>query len=202
MNAKEHKVAGICAGIITCMVIDKYGINQAVPNIDTIYKLGSYAGIVALASFGSRVPDIDQPNSTFGRKLGVISKALNKTFGHRGLLHYPSFVVLLCGLLYLTYNIIPQGGQYIFKICSIGFIAGYISHIILDMFNSEGIKLFGPFVGFQFKIPVGITTKRKNKFISWRYLKGDNTVDRCIANMISIGAIIISGLYIYGFLVF
>lgn len=200
MNAKEHRVAGICAGIITCMIMDTCKINNSIDSIDTVYKLGSYAAIIGMASIGSLVPDIDQPNSTMGKRLGPISKLLNKMFGHRGLIHFPLFLALIAGLLYMGYLYIDTKWQIIYMMLSLGFIVGYISHIFLDMFNSEGIKLFGPIIGFQFKIPTGITFKNKKKIIAWKYLKGDKIVDRCIANFISIGLTILIGLYLYGYL--
>lgn len=202
MNAKEHQIAGICAGVATCLLIEKTNLIQSVYEMDTMYRLGSYAAIIGVSSLGALVPDIDQPNSTVGRKLKLLSVSLNKVFGHRGLLHYPLFLLLIIGILHFLYPYVNTQYQYIYKILSIGFSAGYISHIILDMFNSKGIKLLGPFIGFDFKIPIGITFKKKNKFISWRYLKGDSVVDKCIANFISMSSIILLALYLYGYLKF
>lgn len=202
MNAKEHGIAGICAGVATCLIIDKYGINQAIPSMETIYTAGSYAAIVASSYIGAFFPDIDQPNSTVGRKVKPISILINKLFGHRGLLHFPLFVALMIGTMYWCNQFIPEYARYIYKLACIGLCSGYVSHIILDMFNPAGVRLLGPFVNFKFKIPTGFTFKKKNKFVTWKYLDGSKAVDKFIANLISVLAVVILYLVINGHLHF
>ena len=45
------------------------------------------------AAAASLLPDADHPKSWLGRRLGGLSKYLNRRFGHRGFLH--SLLVLL-----------------------------------------------------------------------------------------------------------
>jgi len=89
----------------------------------------------ALASaLGSLLPDLDQPQSSIGRLFFFISNPLNLRFGHRGLIH--SFIlylpILICG--------------YVLKQPIILWLAlGAISHILIDCYNTSGVKAFLPF---------------------------------------------------------
>lgn len=182
MNAKEHRFAGICAGAVcTIYMTQSFPIEYVMLPSEEIVK---YTAVFAVftGTFGSLLPDIDQPNSTLGRKLGPISKLLNYGLGHRGLLHYPIFLAALMLGLYLLYPKIPPSFQYVYIAGSMGFGAGYLSHIFLDMLNSAGIKFLWP-VPTVFRIPTGISFK---KGIHWKYLSGDNLIDRTIARLISL----------------
>ena len=202
MNGREHKVAGACAGIAACIILNRYQANSTI-QVDTLYVSALSAATIVTSVASSLLPDVDTPNSTVGSKVKPISYLINKTGGHRGILHYPIFLAIICGLLYYLYPTIPDGLERdLYLYVSTGFVVGYLSHIILDMFNSAGIKLLAPFIGFKFKIPTGLSFWKKGKLISFKYLKGDKIADRCIANFISISALAIFALYFYGFLKF
>ena len=88
----------------------------------------------AACALGSLLPDIDHPRSSIGRVFFFVSHPLNMRFGHRGLIH--SFFLwtplLVVGL--------------IFKIHTIQWIAiGALSHILLDCYNTSGVRAFSPF---------------------------------------------------------
>ena len=48
---------------------------------------GSLPPELALAALGSLLPDIDEPQSLLGRKLGFIAWPIKLVFGHRGFTH-------------------------------------------------------------------------------------------------------------------
>ncbi|AGB41393.1 putative membrane-bound metal-dependent hydrolase [Halobacteroides halobius DSM 5150] len=105
------------------------------------------------AVIGALIPDIDHANSKAGRKLWFISKPL-KLFGvkHRGITHSLLGVILfglLCNQL-ISLN-------WINLIIWLGLIIGYFSHLIADMFNSQGIPFFYPNQR-RFKFHTNITT--------------------------------------------
>lgn len=118
MTYKTHILGGILAGLMA----------SKGENIDTVVIV---TGISAISSL---IPDIDIPNSKIGNKAGIISKGINKAFGHRGLFHSP---VLYLVIGFLLRNTIP------FSIL-LGVLVGIGSHLILDMFNSTGIPVLYP----------------------------------------------------------
>lgn len=94
---------------------------------------------LGLSVLGSVFVDIDSSESFIGSKIKPISWLINKIFGHRGFLH-TIFIPLLI-LIISTY--------FGYKELGFGFSLGYISHIIIDCFNINGIKIFRPFSDFH-----------------------------------------------------
>ncbi|MFT4304298.1 MAG: metal-dependent hydrolase [Candidatus Woesearchaeota archaeon] len=74
---------------------------------------------------GSLLPDIDKHTSFIGRKIKLMSFSLELIFSHRGLFH-SLWVAFLC--LFISFEL----------------FIGYLSHLILDMLNPKGVKLFWP----------------------------------------------------------
>ena len=100
-------------------------------------------------SLGALFPDIDEPNSSIGRKTIVVSHLLNYIFGHRGFTH--KFIFFLTPLLFTIIFEDLINNQLIF-IFLISFSFGILLHQIGDMFSGSkyykgGIKdYFFPFV--------------------------------------------------------
>jgi inner membrane protein len=85
--------------------------------------------------FGAVFVDIDSCSSRVGRKFWLFSWVLR----HRGFLHslFFSFVFsLVIGIFNLW--------------AGFGFFVGYVSHLFLDCFTFQGVRLFWPF-GFSVK---------------------------------------------------
>ena len=96
MNRTAHIVGGTCAGVLTStlMVENLYTVEGAI-----------FSGILIGSSiWGSLLPDIDHPESTFGKKVPVISKLISATGGHRGVTHAPLIYMLLLSLFLLINN--------------------------------------------------------------------------------------------------
>lgn len=90
--------------------------------------------------FGTLLPDVDEPNSSMGRKMIAISNVINLIFGHRGLTHSIVFAFLV-GVLSFFFQ--PLSFWHIFFI-SAG--VGCILHDMADMVTNEGVKgFFFPF---------------------------------------------------------
>jgi|TARA_Y100000310_G_scaffold186143_2_gene186224 inner membrane protein len=82
----------------------------------------------------SGIPDIDEPKSKFGRKLGFLSEILNFIFRHRGIFHS----VFLGGVIsYFLWAFNASLGY--------GFFIGFLSHLIADGFTLQGINFIYPF---------------------------------------------------------
>lgn len=81
---------------------------------------------------GSTIPDIDYPYSYIGQLFSPVSEAVYKRFGHRGLTHTIYWSLLLGLLAYFDTKFLT-------------FFIGYTSHILLDLFTNQGVKLVYPY---------------------------------------------------------
>lgn len=98
--------------------------------IVTSLLIGANAPQIALIAIGSMLPDIDHSGSTFGRKIKPISRRIE----HRGVTH--SLLFLLAMTVISPY---------------IGI--GILTHIVLDLFNPNGVKLLYP-LKIKVKVPI------------------------------------------------
>ncbi|GAK06816.1 metal-dependent hydrolase [Geomicrobium sp. JCM 19038] len=93
--------------------------------------------MLGAALIGGLLPDICHPNSTAGKKISSLSVMIRGVFGHRTFTHSLLFLLIvgvLTGLIPGTYGVAIQTG----------IIIGMISHYVLDMLTSRGIRLFYP----------------------------------------------------------
>ncbi|MGN0470373.1 MAG: metal-dependent hydrolase [Acutalibacteraceae bacterium] len=108
MTGKTHIAAGLAASI----------------------ALGMNAPQIALAAFGSLLPDADHSGSTLGRLIKPVSRHIR----HRGVTH--SLIFLVVSTLVSPY---------------IGL--GVLTHIVLDLLNPKGVELLYPWKK-NIKVPV------------------------------------------------
>lgn len=117
--------------------------------------LSIFYGAVTL---GALLPDIDEPNSTIGKKTFGISNAIKAFCGHRGLTHSLIFIALLvvllmfiCAFLGESLREIPLISSYVdlqgdnIEIFAFGLVLGCIFHLIGDMLTISGVPLLLPF---------------------------------------------------------
>ena len=120
--------------------------------------LSIFYGAVTL---GALLPDIDEPNSTIGKKTLGISNAIKTFCGHRGLTHSLIFIALLgvllmfiCAFLGESLREIPLISSYVevtnlqgdnIEIFAFGLVLGCIFHLIGDMLTISGVPLLLPF---------------------------------------------------------
>lgn len=139
MQGRTHLLAGAAVGFVTTISLAQ-----------TSYQADNMGGfIIGAAVLGSLLPDIDSPNSKISKSCftaKATSLLTNELFGHRGLFHTPFFVLLLMIGQLLWYNAAEQfAWQLAAMYIGAGFIAGYISHLILDFNTPMGLMLFYPF---------------------------------------------------------
>lgn len=87
----------------------------------------------AASSLAALVPDIDTPESKIGKLVPPLSFALNKIFGHRNFFHSVWAVLAVYVLLKMFWPLMAAPAA-----------VGYASHIVLDMLNPAGVRLFWP----------------------------------------------------------
>ncbi|MFQ5620670.1 MAG: metal-dependent hydrolase [Candidatus Nanoarchaeia archaeon] len=100
-----------------------------------IFSYGNSWRFVVLVLLGSLLPDIDHPQSKYGRKIKPISYPITWMFGHRGFWHsvYVPAVMLGAGYAYTAYW--PH---------LLAVSVGYMAHLFSDMLTVQGIKFFYP----------------------------------------------------------
>lgn len=89
MNRTAHIVGGACAGVITSTALISNPISVAGLLGTTAFMAGSLAGCL--------LPDVDHPESTYGKKIKILSKMIATT-GHRGITHAPLVYMFLLSL--------------------------------------------------------------------------------------------------------
>lgn len=102
----------------------------------------------AIALFMTLFVDIDEPESTIGKRFWLFAKVTNFIFGHRGLLHS-----LLVPILFFCIFIFFQQQEIAYAV-----VLGYISHLVMDMITPAGIfplyplkwRIHGPIKGCSF----------------------------------------------------
>ena len=153
MNYHTHSAFGLLFTLLTVKII------VSLELLDISYLLhgslldGTLIKFYLAAFLGAFGPDIDHAQSKIGQLFWFISKPL-KFLGvkHRGLTH--SFLGISLFVL-LTRQLVVY--SWIDKITWWGLISGYISHIVADMMNVQGIPLFFP-LDKRFKFHSNITT--------------------------------------------
>jgi inner membrane protein len=141
MLAPTHSIFGV---FLSLTILAVFGV-----------KAGLHWSIILVTVLGSVLPDIDLPKSIIGRIFPFISKPLERKFGHRTITHSligwliasVAFGLVVLGVV-ITKGATTaplQDGLAIRWISA--FSIGYISHLILDMFNPRGSQLFWPNLG-------------------------------------------------------
>jgi len=104
--------------------------------------------------WGALMPDVDTTTSGPGRFVRPLSSWLERRFGHRALTHSLPFLLALALLLYPLHRASP--GVYL------AFLWGYLSHLLLDTLNTNGVPLLWPwrvqfwlFASRDLRIPYG-----------------------------------------------
>ncbi|GGJ58550.1 inner membrane protein [Anoxybacillus voinovskiensis] len=98
------------------------------------------AGVV----IGSLLPDIDEPKSYVGRRSFGMANKVKEAFGHRGMTH--SLVVWGA----IAAIVIGESSSPF----SLGFVLGYLFHILEDFLSVQGVPLLWPFQTKKYKLPL------------------------------------------------
>ncbi|MFC6037907.1 metal-dependent hydrolase [Paenisporosarcina macmurdoensis] len=130
MTGKTHIIGGLAASLAFAQVT----------SYDPVLLVG--AGVI-----GAVLPDICHGGSKIGRAFPVVSKVINKIFGHRSFTHSLLFLVLIAVFMdsFVTNEAVIAG-----------ILVGMGSHLVLDMATKNGIKLLFP---LTIRVRFPITTR-------------------------------------------
>lgn len=135
MNVTGHLAIG--AGSYLLLVKQNLFLTQ----LTATNNVSFFIGLIACL-FGTLLPDIDHPSSTFGKRVKFISYPLSFIFGHRGITHS---LLALFSIGYYLLGVIDLNTQVsIYQWIIISIMIGYLSHIIIDYGSPQGVQLFYP----------------------------------------------------------
>ncbi|MFH1440160.1 MAG: metal-dependent hydrolase [Candidatus Woesearchaeota archaeon] len=119
--------------ILLCLImfLNPYNILNYFNIPHTIFSI-EFLIFMLIATFGSMMPDIDNPSSKLGRNVKIVGYV----FKHRGFFHS------LPALFLFTYIIFRFSSPPI--MFTLAFFLGYLSHLLLDSLNYHGIYWFYP----------------------------------------------------------
>ena len=146
MTGRTHDMAAFTA--LSVVVV-----TQPLPHITLA------TGLVAIVAnlMGGITPDIDQPTAPLWRNL-PIGKYIGKTFdrllgGHRFLSH-SVLGIFIFGLAfhYILQVLSPSFPNLNMEIIWWAFMIGFVSHLVMDTFTTEGVPWLLP-IPFKFGIP-------------------------------------------------
>ena len=128
-----------------------------------------HPAMFAAAALASLLPDIDTEASSAGSLIRPIASFMDVYFGHRTITHSIIGTLILALLLWpVTIITIPLSVRGLFSAA----IVGYISHLVLDMSNKEGIEFTWP-LGHRwvfpkpekYRIAVGSSAEKPLRFL-------------------------------------
>lgn len=90
---------------------------------------------MAVGGIAALLPDIDEPNSKISKRIPMVPCIIGGLFGHRTITHS------LTGLFLFALPVFLFWKEYL-----IVFLAGYLSHLVLDSFTKTGVPIGYPFI--------------------------------------------------------
>ena len=155
MVGRSHLLVGLTAGVVLDSMAHISGPPLIGANHITLALVIDKALFYLMVGFGALLPDIDNAQSTMGRKLGWISKEIQHAFGHRTLFHSLLGLILGSAIAYgaqqlIIYLLLSRGFTVPARVMSsshlvfIAVLFGSIMHIAADALTIEGVPLFWP----------------------------------------------------------
>lgn len=144
MNKPTHMMGGVVFALTAGTIA---GVDRNLPSL-TLFGV-----FTAASAIGGLLPDIDKKNTAISHKAKLVSFVVRLFTTHRGFTHSLLALVLLGGILYTP--VMAAGIDWV-TYGYYGILLGYLSHLVLDMLNPEGIPLLFP-VKFKVRI-AGIKT--------------------------------------------
>lgn len=121
-------------------------------------RMSLATGIVALSAnfIGGLTPDIDQPTADLWHRIplgSIFGKMISPLLGGHRFISHSLFGIFLFGFL-SNYILTAISGVLLVNtgIVWLGFMIGYISHLIMDTFTKEGVPWLFP-IPIRFGIP-------------------------------------------------
>lgn len=106
-----------------------------------LFKIDQPLWFFGAVLFGSIFVDIDESHSFFGRRVKPLSWFIQNTLGHRGVFHSLLMATIIAFIWYYFLGII----------IALGFLLGYVGHLLMDGITQGGVRIFFPFSKYQIR---------------------------------------------------
>jgi membrane-bound metal-dependent hydrolase YbcI (DUF457 family) len=155
MLGKSHLVVGLTAGVVLDSIVHLSGPPLTMSGPVPLSLVVNKAIFYFMVGLGALLPDIDNARSSMGRKLGWVSKGIQRVAGHRTIFHsllgLALGALLAIGLERLVEYLLARRGlslpaQLIGEQHLVFFavLFGCIMHLAADSLTEGGIPLFWP----------------------------------------------------------
>jgi inner membrane protein len=155
MLGKSHLVVGLTAGVVLDSIVHLSGPPLTMSGPVPLSLVVNKAIFYFMVGLGALLPDIDNARSSLGRKLGWVSKGIQRVAGHRTIFHsllgLALGALLAIGLEQLAEYLLAQRGlvlpaQLIAEQHLVFFavLFGCIMHIAADSLTEGGVPLLWP----------------------------------------------------------
>lgn len=155
MLGKSHLLIGLTGGVVVDSIFHVSGpplVGASHISFELVVNKGIYYFMVGV---GALLPDIDNARSTYGRKLGWVSKEIQHVAGHRTIFHSLLGLVLgsvlAVGLQQLVIFLLAQRGLVVpalyigeSQLVLVAVLIGCILHIAADALTEGGVPLLWP----------------------------------------------------------
>lgn len=141
MTYGTHMLGGAVVGVV---VLSITGVEQNVAPL-----------ILGSAIMGSLLPDIDHTQSKISRSnagTSILSSFVGLLTKHRGIIHTPLFMLILAIAAVSAIIAIPMQFKADAIQITLGILAGFFSHLLLDTLNPGGIMWLYPISKKHFHI--------------------------------------------------
>jgi inner membrane protein len=145
MTGRTHDLAGFT-------LLNIVFISVPLPTMTIATAIGAFS----MVFIGALTPDIDQPTADLWRRLpagNIIGRIISPILGsHRMISHS---IIGTAAFAYGSYYLFHYLGSIILLDMTIiwqSFMIGFVSHLLIDLFNRDGLPLLFPFP-FKFGFP-------------------------------------------------
>lgn len=140
MTGKTHQVLGVTIGS-----------GYMLASAPAAYNPATLGAVLVFSYFAALLPDIDQPAGRLWQILPggkIAGKIVDPFLEHRNLTHSFLGAALVSVGLYFLFRNFPSYWGIDTHLVTIAALTSYFSHLLADMFTSQGVPLFFPWHRF------------------------------------------------------
>ena len=193
MEGPSHVVFGLAGAVVVDSALHLSGpAILGAPTPPTADQVALKVIFYVVAAVGALVPDIDNARSTLGKRLGVVSREIQKHAGHRTIFHSLVGLAIAGAVVFaaewgVAYLFLSMGWPHTAEalVAQVGLVAllvGYGLHLVADSLTVGGVPWLWP-LHQRFGFP----PKR-----SWRFHSGSRVE---LVVVVAVAVAVVLGLY-------
>ncbi len=155
MEGPSHVVFGLAGAVVLDSALHLSGpAILGAPTPPTADQLALKVIFYAVAALGALVPDIDNARSTLGKRMGIVSKVIQKHAGHREIFHSLVGLALTAAVIWGVQQGVALGLRrlgwpltaeaLVANVALIALLVGYVLHLVADSLTLGGVPWLWP----------------------------------------------------------